>query len=220
MLCLVAQSCLILCNPANVARQAPLSRGILQARMLELVATPFSRIFPTQGSNPGLLHHRQIFYHLSHLGSSQILQWVAYPFSRGTFQPRNQTGVSCIAGGFFTSWATLFYFLHGVYYNPKLPYKVLTWNTFCLPLFAQKPYERRELVIPNHHHIPNISNRPAPKRYSINIYWMNKWAKCREIKTFNLGRGGRYKCSYHISKDLYQKRRSISVFCRKMKVKV
>ena len=181
MLCLVAQSCLILCNPANVARQAPLSRGILQARMLELVATPFSR---------------------------------------GTFQPRNQTGVSCIAGGFFTSWATLFYFLHGVYYNPKLPYKVLTWNTFCLPLFAQKPYERRELVIPNHHHIPNISNRPAPKRYSINIYWMNKWAKCREIKTFNLGRGGRYKCSYHISKDLYQKRRSISVFCRKMKVKV
>ena len=26
-------------------------------------------IFPTQGSNPGLLHHRQILYHLSHQGS-------------------------------------------------------------------------------------------------------------------------------------------------------
>ena len=26
-------------------------------------------IFPTQGSNPGLLHRRQIFYHLSHQGS-------------------------------------------------------------------------------------------------------------------------------------------------------
>ena len=29
---------------------------------------------------------------------------VAYPFSRGSSQPRNQTGISCIAGGFFTSW--------------------------------------------------------------------------------------------------------------------
>ena len=37
---------------------------------------------------------------------ARILEWVAYPFSRGFSQPRNQTGVSCIAGGFFTSWAT------------------------------------------------------------------------------------------------------------------
>ena len=32
-------------------------------------------------------------------------EWVAHPFSRGSSLPRNQTGVSCIAGGFFTSWA-------------------------------------------------------------------------------------------------------------------
>ena len=32
--------------------------------------------------------------------------WVAFPFSRGSSQPRDQTQVSCIAGGFFTSWAT------------------------------------------------------------------------------------------------------------------
>ena len=37
---------------------------------------------------------------------ARILEWVAIPFSRGSSQPRNQTGVSCIAGGFFTSWAT------------------------------------------------------------------------------------------------------------------
>jgi len=30
---------------------------------------PHPVIFPTQGSNPGLLHCRQILYHLSHLGS-------------------------------------------------------------------------------------------------------------------------------------------------------
>ena len=34
---------------------------------------------------------------------ARILEWVAYPFSRGSFQPRNQTGVSFIAGGFFTN---------------------------------------------------------------------------------------------------------------------
>ena len=64
------------------------------------------RIFPTQGSNPGLPPCRQILYHLSHQGSPWIPECIAYPFSRQSSQPRNRTGVSCIAGGFFTSWAT------------------------------------------------------------------------------------------------------------------
>ena len=58
-------------------------------------------IFQTQGSNPGLPHCRQILYQLSHKGSPRILKWVAYPFSSGSSQPRNQTGVSCIAAKFF-----------------------------------------------------------------------------------------------------------------------
>ena len=62
-------------------------------------------IFPTQESNPSLLHCGRILYQLSHKGSPRTLEWVAYPFSSRSFQPRNQTGVSCIAGGFFTSWA-------------------------------------------------------------------------------------------------------------------
>jgi len=37
---------------------------------------------------------------------TRILEWVAYPFSRETSWLRNRTGVSCIAGRFFTSWAT------------------------------------------------------------------------------------------------------------------
>ena len=59
--------------------------------------------FPTQGLNPGLLHCRRILYQLSHKGSSRMLEWVAYPFFGGSSQPRNQTGVSCIAGRFFTN---------------------------------------------------------------------------------------------------------------------
>ena len=59
--------------------------------------------FPPQ--DPGLLHCRRILYQLSHKGSPRILEWVAYPVSRGSSQPRNPTGVSCIAGEFFTNWA-------------------------------------------------------------------------------------------------------------------
>ena len=57
----VAQSCLTLCDPLDYT-----AHGILQAR---------------------------------------ILEWVAVPFSRGFSQPRDQTQVSHIVGGFFTSWA-------------------------------------------------------------------------------------------------------------------
>ena len=34
---------------------------------------------------------------------ARILEWVAFPFSRGSSQPRGQTQVSCVAGRFFTS---------------------------------------------------------------------------------------------------------------------
>ena len=46
-------------------------------------------IFPTQVLNPGLPHCRRILYQLSHKGSPRILEWVAYPFSTGSFWPRN-----------------------------------------------------------------------------------------------------------------------------------
>ena len=55
----VAQFCLTLCNPIDY-----IVHGILQAR---------------------------------------ILEWVAFPFSRGSSQPRDRTQVSRIAGSFFTS---------------------------------------------------------------------------------------------------------------------
>ena len=33
---------------------------------------------------------------------ARILEWVAFTFSRGSSQPRDQTQTSCIAGRFFT----------------------------------------------------------------------------------------------------------------------
>ena len=34
---------------------------------------------------------------------ARVLEWVAFPFSSGSSQPRNRNRVSCIAGGFFTN---------------------------------------------------------------------------------------------------------------------
>ena len=81
--------------------------GILQDRILEWVAFPFSRGYsqPRDWTQVSCIPGR-FFYQLSHQGSSRILDWVAYLFSSRSSWPRNQTGVSCIAGRFFTSWAT------------------------------------------------------------------------------------------------------------------
>ena len=57
-------------------------------------------IFLTQESNQGLPHCTWVPYQLSHKESPRILEWVAYPFSRGFSQSGNCTGVSCIAGRF------------------------------------------------------------------------------------------------------------------------
>ena len=54
-------------------------------------------IFPTQGSNPGLPYCRGILDQLSHQEGPRILEWVAFPFSRGSSQPRDWTQVSRIA---------------------------------------------------------------------------------------------------------------------------
>ena len=103
--CAVLSHVQLFATPWTVACQAPLSMGSLQARITCCHAL-LQGIFPTQGSNPGLPHCRQILYHLSHQGSTRILEWVVYPFSRGSSWHRNQTEVSCIAGRFVTSWAT------------------------------------------------------------------------------------------------------------------
>ena len=82
-------------TPWTVAHQAPLP-------------VEFSRQEYWSGfSFPSPLPHCMwILYHLSHKGSPWILERVAYQFSRGSSRPRNQPGVFCIAGRFFTSWAT------------------------------------------------------------------------------------------------------------------
>ena len=119
VLCLVAQSCPTLCDPMDwnpagsfVHGNSPgKNTGVGRHALLQ-------RIFPMQGSNPALPCCRRILYHLNHQGTPRILEWVAYPFSRGSSWARNRTGVSWIAGGFLPA---------------ELPGKPHLWS--CISLF-------------------------------------------------------------------------------------
>ena len=131
----VAQSSPTLSDPMGCSLPGSSTHGIFQARVLEWGAIAFfiyHRPYPilwniTVYSNANiiwLLHIRGIcnmylkvkWKSLSHVwlfatpwtmqSMARILEWVAFPFSRGSSQPRDQTWVSCIAGGFFTIWAT------------------------------------------------------------------------------------------------------------------
>ena len=75
--CLVAQSCLTLCNimgysrlGSSVHEDSPGKNAGVGCHAL------LQGIFPIWGSNPGLLQCRWILYHLSHQGSPRILEWV------------------------------------------------------------------------------------------------------------------------------------------------
>ena len=57
-------------TPQTVAHQAPLSVGFLRQEYWTGYCSLLQGIFPTQGSNLGLLHCRQILYHLSHQEST------------------------------------------------------------------------------------------------------------------------------------------------------
>ena len=95
----VTQSCQTLCDPMDYT-----VHGIPQARILEWVASPFSR-GSSQTTDRTQVSRIAGGFFTSWTTREAYLEWVAYPFSRGSSQPRNGTRVSCIAGRFFTNWA-------------------------------------------------------------------------------------------------------------------
>ena len=64
-----AQSCPALCDPMDCSCQAPLSMAFSSQEYYSGLPCPSPGALLTQGLNPGLLHCRQILYHLSHQGS-------------------------------------------------------------------------------------------------------------------------------------------------------
>ena len=99
-------------TPWAVDHQVPLSIGILHARIPEWVAMPSSHggSHALDLPNPGV-EPRSFTLLVDSLpseppGKPNNAGMGAYPFFSRSFQPRDWTGVSCITGGFFPSWAT------------------------------------------------------------------------------------------------------------------
>ena len=120
---LVTHSCLTLCNPMDCSPPGSPVHGIFQARILEWV--PFSSpgdlpspgieprsplqadFLPTelQGNFQKLVKGKIKYLScMCYTGIARILEWVAFPLSRGSSQPKDWTQVSHIVGRFFTSW--------------------------------------------------------------------------------------------------------------------
>ena len=88
-LCSVTQSCLTLCDSLGCRPPGSSVHGILQAQILEWVVMPSPRgIFPTQGSNPGLLNCRWILHCLSRQGGPYLQKTKSY---KKNGQNTNQT---------------------------------------------------------------------------------------------------------------------------------
>ena len=126
-LCLVAQLCLILCDPvdcsppgSSVLGDSPgkntgvgchaLLQGIFPTRdqtQVFHIAGRFFTIWATREAPKWKsLCCVQLFATQARILQARILEWVAVPLSMGSSQPRDWAQVFCIAGGFFTSWAT------------------------------------------------------------------------------------------------------------------
>ena len=93
-----ALSASLLCSgPRNLLLSLPRTYSLLSSTPC-IIKVKVTRLCPTL-CDP-------LDYTVHGILQARILEWVAFPFSRGSSQPRGQTQVSRIAGGFFTSWAT------------------------------------------------------------------------------------------------------------------
>ena len=100
----------------NIWKSKQLSHGFQRMLVAQSCPTLWD---PMDCSLPGSSVHR-IF-------QARILKWVAIPFSKISSWPRDRTQVSCIAGRFFTIWATR-EALSNSYYH----FKILPFNLFLL----------------------------------------------------------------------------------------
>ena len=90
----VAQSCPTFCNLMDCSPQGS-SAAAAAAKLLQSCLTLCN---PIDGSPPGSP--------VPGILQARTLEWVAIPFFRGSFQPRDQTWVSCIVGRFITTRAS------------------------------------------------------------------------------------------------------------------
>ena len=84
VMCLITQSCLTLCNPRDCSPPGSSVHGDSPGKNTGAGCHALlQRIFPTQGSNPGLPHSRWILYYLSH--QEHYTNWIFFFFFNAVF---------------------------------------------------------------------------------------------------------------------------------------
>ena len=107
MLCLIAQSCLTLCDPLDCSLPGSSVHGDSPGKNTGVGCMPSSRGSSEPSDKTQASHIAGGFFtNWAMREAQEYWSGVACHFSRGSSRLRNWTGVSCIAGGFFTSWAT------------------------------------------------------------------------------------------------------------------
>ena len=81
----------------------PLSQGRMQEYGQNLF---LNFLYKSESCSVGLTLCNPEDYTIHGIPQARVLEWVAFPFSRGPSEPGDWTQVSRIADGFFTSWAT------------------------------------------------------------------------------------------------------------------
>ena len=124
----VAQSCLTLYNPIDSPRSSPGQNiGVGSLSLLQ-------GIFPTQGSNPGLLHCRRILYQLSHKGSPKYRINISDTLSH--YQRRQLHPTPVLLPGKSHGWRSL------IGCSPWCRWVGLDWTT-SLSLFTFMHWRRK-----------------------------------------------------------------------------
>ena len=161
VLCLVTQSCPILCNHMDCSPPGSSVHGDSPGKNTGVGCHALLQvIFPTQRSNPDLPHCRAESLLTEPLGSPRILEWVAYPFCMVSSWSRNRTTVSCIVGGFFTSWATR-----------EAPYRVVWLNFFEEQSYLFPKQLFRLIFPPAMHKGSNFSTSLSPIAMFSFLFW-------------------------------------------------
>ena len=186
---LVAQACPTLCESMDCSPPSSSVPGDSPCMNIGVGChVLFQGIFPAQGSNPGLPHWKQILYHLSYHRSPRTLELVAYPLPRGSFQPRNRTRVSWIAGRFFTSWATR-EFINQLYFKKNKYKQRLIGNNFIIS-YCNVQIDN---IIEHWYNLEKGNPQKKGNRIEVSTYWNfqiqynNTEVALEDIRIFRIG---------------------------------
>ena len=129
---------------------------------------------------------------------ARLLEWVAFPFSRGSSQPKDQTQVSRTAFGFFTCWATR----EALLVSDQFSLVAQLCPTLCNPMNRSTP------GLPVHHQLPEFTQNhvhrvsdaiqpshplsspsppaPNPSQHQSLFQWVNSSHEVAKVLEFQL----------------------------------